>query len=146
MIDFWKSLTILKEIKKHSCKFFRVWEKPIKIWNFWEIFEIYIQKSQWKIIFTLFLSHLPRLLSFYTHLQHTKIWGVGSFCSGVVGVLSSLGGSGRLYKSLNMLTCFALVQFLHSVAILSRISPHIYKCLVCIRNNTVEYTNNGAIR
>ena len=37
----------------------RLGKKPIKIWNFWENFKIYIQKFQWKRDFYPFLSHIP---------------------------------------------------------------------------------------
>ena len=39
-MEFWKILIILKEIKKPSDKF---GDKPIKIWTFWENFNIYMQ-------------------------------------------------------------------------------------------------------
>ena len=52
-----------------------------------------MQKSQGKIdFFTHFLSHLPGVLSFYTPLEHTKIFGVG-----LGGSSAGLGGYFRFW-------------------------------------------------
>ena len=77
-MEFWKVLIILIEIKKRRQIFARLGENPIKIWNFWEKFlnlDTKISMENW--FFTNFLTHLQGLLSFYTPLEHTKIFGVG---------------------------------------------------------------------
>ena len=68
--------------------FARFGEKPIKIWNFGEIFKIYIQKSQWKIDFWPIFSPIFQVLRRMLEWE----W-----------VVSGLGGRGGMYKSLPIL-------------------------------------------
>ena len=84
----WKSLIILKEFKKPSRKFLRVWTKYNRDWNllrkFWN-FHIKISIENW--LFIAFLSNLPGPLSFYTALENKTI-----FCNNFFG----FGGGGEL--------------------------------------------------
>ena len=84
---------IFKKLSKNQCK----------ISNFEKIFKFTYKNLNGKLIFTHFLSHLPGFLSFYTPLEHTKIFGVG--LGGVVppglGILSIWEvGVWGLYKPL----------------------------------------------
>ena len=72
-MEFWNSLIILKEIKKSSDKFLRVWAKnQLRFGVFEKILNLHTKLSM-EVIFTHFLSHLPGLLWFYTPLQPFKI-------------------------------------------------------------------------
>ena len=80
----------------------RLGEKPIKIWNFWEKFEIYIQRSQWKIdFFTHFLCDLPGSVSFYTILEKgTIFYHIYGFGGGGFPPIPQCGS-----------TCFCLIHW-----------------------------------
>ena len=74
LVGYWKSLIILKGIKKQR-QIFRVWVKnQLRFEIFWENFKIYIWKSQEKLIFNHFLSDVPGILSFYTALENKTIF------------------------------------------------------------------------
>ena len=104
-MEFWKDLIILKESKKPRDKFLRVWAKnQLRFEMFEKILKFTYQNLNGKVIFIHFLSNLPGLLSFYTPLQPSKIWGSrGSLAPGLGVVLSSLGGGvGGLHKTLKV--------------------------------------------
>ena len=82
MIDYWKSLIILKEIKKPSGTFLRIWAKN-QLWGeiFWETFKIYIRKSQLIIdIQLIFYPNLQDLCHFIQLSKITPFFGLGG-CS-----------------------------------------------------------------
>ena len=72
---YWKSLIILKEVKKPRGTFLRVWAKnKARFENSWEIFEIYIGKSQWKIDFLAIFSPIFQDLS-----RFIQLWKIAPF-------------------------------------------------------------------
>ena len=78
LVSYWKSLIIQKEIKKPSGKSLRFWAKnQLRFEIFEKMFKFTYKNLNGKLIFSHFLSHLPGLLSFYTPLEHNKIFGVG---------------------------------------------------------------------
>ena len=82
LMEFWKDLIVLKESKKRSDKSLRVWAKnQLRFENF----KICILKSQWKLIFTHFLSDLPGLLPFYKPLENKPFSTRNFFGLGVGG-------------------------------------------------------------
>ena len=97
-MDFWKSLIILKEIEKPTGKYLRFSAKTqLKLEIFEKRFKFTYKTSMESWFLTYFLSHLPWLLSFYTHLEHTKFFGVGL---GVVppGLVELVGWINPLYS------------------------------------------------
>ena len=68
LAGYWKSLIILKEIKKRSGKYLRVWAKnQLRFEIFEKIFKFTYKNLNGKSIsFTRFLLPLPGLLAFYT--------------------------------------------------------------------------------
>ena len=87
---------------KYSDKIFaRLGEKPIKIWNFWENFKIYMQKSQWKIDFLPILSPIFQDLCHFINLCKIPKLGVGGvmLLRAWTGTFD-FGEVGGLYKSL----------------------------------------------
>ena len=77
-MDYSKSFIILKEIWKPYDKPLRFFAKnQLRFEIFENIFKFTYKNLNGKLIFTHFLSPLPGLLSFYTPLEHTKIFGVG---------------------------------------------------------------------
>ena len=75
LTGYWKNLIIQKEIMKPKRQIFAsLGEKPIKIWNVWENFKIYIRKSQWKIDF------LPIFSPIFQELcQFIQLWKIKPF-------------------------------------------------------------------
>ena len=96
-MEFWLSLIVREEIKKSSGRFLRVWAKHQWWLKFVEIPLKFTYKNlKETFIFTIFLSYRPGLFSFYTPLEHSKIWvGVGwwSSWSGLGGTVE-FGGQG----------------------------------------------------
>ena len=70
-----KSLIILKEFKKPSAKFLRVWAKNQWGLKFVEkILKFTYKNLNGKLTFSPFLSHFPGALSFYTALENNTIF------------------------------------------------------------------------
>ena len=72
---YWKSLIILKEIKKAA----NFWAfggtiYDLKFLRKFSNLDIKISGENW--FFTNFLSHPPAILSFYTPLEHNNIFGL----------------------------------------------------------------------
>ena len=101
-MEFWKDLINLKESKKPSDKFLRVWEKnQLRFEIFEKILKFTCKNYNGKLNFYPFFSLLPGLFH-YIHL-----WNIPKFLGVAWGVLfTGLGGGtfefGRLYKSLDM--------------------------------------------
>ena len=108
LIDYWKSLRILKEIRKHSDKSLHVWTKNQLRFEFSEkSFKFTYKNLNGKLIFTHFLSHLSGLLSFDTPLEPRENLGAGLRGSST-GLAFVGGGSGACINP--GVLCFGVLQ------------------------------------
>ena len=103
-MEFWKDLIKLKESKKPSDKFLRVWAKnQLRFENFEKILKFTCKNLNGILIFYPFFSHFPELLILYTSVKYQNVWRwPGGAFRRDWGVLYSWGGSWGLYKSLTI--------------------------------------------